>query len=363
MFDLIPIDLYSNVYNYILLGILLLVTLYSLKFRLKNAVNIFNVNILLVFLFVFTLFYIGFRPIHGKFLDMTTYNYEFEYYKNGGSTDKVKSDYFFWYLTYFSSKVINAHQYFFLLACLYVIPLFVVSKILFKKYAFYSFFFFIASFSFWAYGTNGIRNGVATSIFLLVFATNKKWLRILIVFISIQFHSSMIIPTIALIIAILYQKPKYLLYFWFTCIPVSLFLGETLQILFAGLIEDDRTSYLTAGNINNDNFSSTGFRWDFVLYSFSAVYAGYFYIFQKKFNDNIYRIIYSTYVISNALWILVIKANFSNRFAYLSWFLMALVIIYPLLKRQLFNNPYRAIVYVMLAYFGFTFFMTVIKFN
>nr|WP_209390150.1 EpsG family protein [Chryseobacterium sp. RR2-3-20] len=332
-----------------------------MKFRLKNAVNIFNVNILLVFLFVFTLFYIGFRPISGKFLDMTTYNYEFEYYKSGGDPTKIKSDYFFWYLTYFTSKFLNANQYFFLLACFYIIPLFIVSKIFFKKYAFYSFFLFVASFSFWAYGTNGIRNGIATSIFLLVFVTDKRWLQVLILCISIQFHSSMIIPTIGFIVANLYKNPKNIVYAWFGCIPISLVLGDVIQTLFAGLIEDDRTSYLTEGNINNDNFSSVGFRWDFVLYSFSAVYAGYFYIIKKKFNDNKYRIIYSTYVITNAFWILVIKANFSNRFAYLSWFLMAIVIIYPLLKKQLFKDPYKAIIYVTLAYFGFTFFMNVIK--
>ena len=82
-------------------------------------------------------------------------------------------------------------------SCLYIVPLYIVSKKLFKRYGFYAFYLFIASFSFWAYGTNGIRNGIATSVFLLVFTTNKKWLQVLLLFIAIQFHSSMLIPTAA----------------------------------------------------------------------------------------------------------------------------------------------------------------------
>ncbi|MBW1619746.1 EpsG family protein [Empedobacter falsenii] len=361
MFDFVPIDLYQNIYNFILLAVLFLVILYANTFKLNSAVNLLNVNLLCNALLVFSLLYIGFRPIHGRFIDMTTYNYEFEFFKyTDNPSDRIKSDYFFWYLTYYCSKVLTANQYFFMLACLYMVPLYVVSKKLFKKYGFYAFYLFIASFSFWAYGTNGMRNGIATSIFLLVFTTNKKGLQALILFIAIQFHSSMLIPTLAFLVAYFYKNPRHILIGWFICIPISLVAGGPIQALFAGLMEDDRTSYLTK-EADASAFASTGFRWDFVLYSAAAIYAGWFYIFKKKFTDNTYRIIYGTYVIANAFWILVIKANFSNRFAYLSWFMMALVIIYPLLKQQLFKNQYMAIVYITLAYFGFTFLMNVIK--
>jgi surface polysaccharide O-acyltransferase-like enzyme len=65
-------------------------------------------------------------------------------------------------------------------------------------------------------------------------------------------------------------------------------------------------------------------------------------------------------VFANAFWILVIRANFSNRFAYLSWFMMALVIIYPLLKKEMIKNQYKVLAKVMLIYFAFTFLMNVI---
>jgi hypothetical protein len=65
-------------------------------------------------------------------------------------------------------------------------------------------------------------------------------------------------------------------------------------------------------------------------------------------------------VFANAFWILVIRANFSNRFAYLSWFMMALVIIYPFLKSQLMPNQNKVLARVILFYFAFTFLMNVI---
>ena len=38
---------------------------------------------------------------------------------------------------------------------------------------------------------------------------------------------------------------------------------------------------------------------------------------------------------ANAFWIMVIRAEFSNRFAYLSWFLYPIVLAYPLLKLKI----------------------------
>jgi len=119
-------------------------------------------------------------------------------------------------------------------------------------------------------------------------------------------------------------------------------------------------SYLTQGNINGDNFSSTGFRWDFLLYSSAAVYASYYFIYQRNFVDNAYFRLVNIYLTTNAFWILVIQANFSNRFAYLSWFIMGIIICYPLLKELVLRNQNKKTGYIMLAYFSFTFLMNVI---
>ncbi len=130
---------------------------------------------------------------------------------------------------------------------------------------------------------------------------------------------------------------------------------------FASLgFEDERVLYLTHGNIIDDDFSSTGFRWDFLIYSATAVFAGWYFIVKKGFNDKVYVTLFTTYVFANAFWILVIRANFSNRFAYLSWFMMALVIIYPFLKQELIPRQHKVLAKVMLVYVAFTFVMNVV---
>lgn len=115
--------------------------------------------------------------------------------------------------------------------------------------------------------------------------------------------------------------------------------------------------YLVGEAAEGAKFSSTGFRYDFLAYSAAAVYTGWYFIFKKKYNDKIYINLYNTYLICNAFWILVIRANFSNRFAYLSWFMMGLVIIYPFLKKEFFINHHLLVGKVLTVYFLFTYLM------
>lgn len=362
MFDWVPLDYFTDFYYYIILFLLVISILYLLSFKLTEVQNLTTIKILGVLLFLLGTIYMGDRPLSGRYFgDMLSYNSSFLKIQEQGIGAIGKKDRLFFFITYLCTLVMDNKYYFLFMNFLYLLPLIIVSKANFKNGAFYMLLMLMGSFSFWAYGTNGIRNGLATSWFLLVFATDKKWLKIIILFISIKLHSSMMIPTAAFLIAYFYRHPKYIIYAWIACIPISLVAGGPIQSLFAGLMEDDRTSYLTEGNKFGDSFSSTGFRWDFVIYSASAVFAGWYYIFKKKFEEQRYNLIYSTYVIANAFWILVIKANFSNRFAYLSWFMMALVIFYPLLKQYLFQkNHQKVLIYIMLAYFGFTFLMNVI---
>lgn len=361
MFDWISIEYYSAIYYYVLLIILFISILYLEKYGLVSKSNILTVNVLGIFLLILSVVYMGLRPINGVFLDMKTYNNKFLKITNLGIEAIGDRDLLFYYFTYLCTLVMSNKIYFLLLAFLYVYPMYKVAKVNFKKGYFYILFLFMASFSFWAYGTNGLRNGLATSVFLLVFITNNKYKQLLILFIAYNLHSSMLIPIIAFVGSYFIKDVKYLLIGWIISIPISLLFGDALQFVFADLMQDDRTSYLTIDNLNKNNkFSSVGFRWDFVLYSASAVFAGWYYIFKKNFKDNRYHLIYGTYLIANAFWIIVIKANYSNRFAYLSWFLMALVIGYPLFKQHMFNNQNRVILYILLAYFGFTFLMNII---
>ena len=352
---LIPGFVYEKLYNWILLVILFVILLKSFSSK-PNALQLLGYAFL-----VFSIIFIGYRPSGPSFGDMGSYARRFRELQ-AGEFREISSDLLFHYFSKFTSYFLSQDNYFLAIAVIYVLPLYKFSSKYLKDNWLFVFIALCASFSFWTYGTNGIRNGMATSLFILAFAYyNNKKIMWFILFLSFSMHNSMIIPIAAYGITFFINKPKFFLFIWAAAIPLSLLSGGFFQSIFATLGFEERTAgYLTGGDQFQEQFSSTGFRWDFLLYSFIPVYAGYFYIVNMKIKDKLYYSLFGTFAIANAIWILVIRANFSNRFAYLSWFLMAIVIFYPLYKYKMFKNQYTIAALIMLAYFGFTFFMNVI---
>ena len=102
---------------------------------------------------------------------------------------------------------------------------------------------------------------------------------------------------------------------------------------------------------------STGFRWDFLFYSIWPIVMTWYLTMYRKFKDKTFNVIANTYILCNAFWIMVIRATFSNRFAYLSWFLYPLVIAYPLFRMNLWKDQDRKTAIIFFLYSGFIFFM------
>ncbi|WP_139855627.1 EpsG family protein [Aequorivita sinensis] len=359
MFDWIPIEVYTPTHYIILLFLVLITFIHSQSNAINSNENFRYMKVMGWTYLIFIILYMGLRPISGVFVDMLTYNKRFVYYQNGGQITSP-NDILFQVFTKISSQFVNARIYFLLCVILYILPLIAVSKKWFKDYWFYAFLFLVTSFSFWTYGTNGIRNGIAGSIFLWGMSREKKIWQVIIILIAINIHKSMALPAAAFLLANFYNNPKVLMYFWVFCIPLSLIAGGAFINLFASIGFDERTSYLTQENVYNVEFASSGFRWDFLLYSATAVFAGWFYIFKRKYKDKIYFWLFNTYILTNAFWILVIRAQFSNRFAYLSWFMISLVILYPLLKKYIVDKQHKKIGLLLVAYYSFTFLMNFI---
>jgi len=357
MDSLIPLPYYTPIFYNV---ILIVVGLSFLKLRttgyIIQAPN--KKEHLSIALLSLVALYMGLRPISGRyFVDMATYNMTFENYQNGQEIGYTR-DVLWSIFMKFCSSIMTAKIFFLTCAMLYIVPLYVACKKWLGEDRYFLFLMLVASFSFWAYGVNGIRNGIATSIFVLGLSCykNKYW-QYGIIALSYSIHGSMIIPIAAYMLTLFYKNPKHYLMGWFVCIPISLVLGGAIESLFASLgFADERINYLTSTEFK-DSFSSTGFRWDFLVYSATALFAGYYFIVKKNFNDKVYIQLFNIYVIANAFWVLVIRASFSNRFAYLSWFLMAIVIFYPFFKKQFIRNQQTILAYVVLAYFGFTYFM------
>lgn len=106
-----------------------------------------------------------------------------------------------------------------------------------------------------------------------------------------------------------------------------------------------------------DRFAYIGFRWDFLLYSAAPILLVWYLTIKHDFKDKMFNLIANTYILSNAFWIMVIRAAFSNRFASLSWFLYPLVLAYPLLRFKIWEDQDRKFGLILLAYASFTFLM------
>lgn len=305
----------------------------------------------------------GLRPVSEyHFADMATYAKGFKLMQQGVAV-QIDKDYLFNYFMMFCSRFMDVRIFFLLLDVLYIIPCFLFSKKYFRRYWFFSMFMFISSFSFWTYGTNGLRNGLATSFFIMGLSVyGKKYWMYFWFILGYFMHASLIIPIAGFVVSGVYKNPKIYLYIWLLVIPISLLGGSSWATLFATLGFEDRTSgYLTNSDQFMKEFSQTGFRWDFLIYSSSAVFAGAYFIFKKKITDPFYIHVFGVYCIANAFWILVITAAFSNRFAYLSWFLMPVIIAYPMFRYKIWKEQYKIFGAILFVYFMFTYYMNVIK--
>ena len=173
-------------------------------------------------------------------------------------------------------------------------------------------------------------------------------------------HRSIILPMIALMASLFVVKDiKYSVIVWLSCILISLFGGNSFMNFLSGLGFDERmASY--AGSMEQEStmamFSRTGFRWDFLLYSAMPVLIAWYVRYKGVFDQTFY-LIANTYILTNSFWVLLIRVSFTNRFAYLSWFLYALVVAYAVIRVPVWKNQDRVAGQILLAHSFFTFFM------
>lgn len=226
--------------------------------------------------------------------------------------------------------------------------------------------FFIYSFLFIGGGANGLRSGFATSLLCVAFVLLDKqrvWqlVSIILMIAAVSIHKSMMLPVASMIMAWLFNlSTKTTIIFWLISIPISFVAGNSIGEFFASLGFDDRMArYLVLQEDEElmDRFAYIGFRWDFLLYSAAPILLVWYLTIKHDFKDKMFNLIANTYILSNAFWIMVIRAAFSNRFASLSWFLYPLVLAYPLLRFKIWEDQDRKFGLILLAYASFTFLM------
>jgi hypothetical protein len=317
-----------------------------------------------IVLLLVTILFIGLRDPWGAFEyfgDTRAYSRAFEniFYIDA----EAQKDIGFYYLMKFGAWFLNLQLFYLLCAFLYVFSVYATFKKWFADNTIYALAIYIAAMSFWAFGVNGVRNGLGVSCFIFALGNiNKKWIMILFMLLSVSMHKSMLLPIVVYFGAYFIKKPKWSILIWSVSIIVCLVAGRQLQsLLITNLtfLDDARIETYGVETLGMEvAFSTIRFRFDFILYSAVAILLGWFYVVKKGFQDKFYIRLLNTYILTNAAWIACFMyAAFTNRYAYLSWCIMPIVMIYPLLKKQLIKNQYRFIAMLIFGSLLFTLIM------
>lgn len=309
----------------------IMATLFSfLTYKFKSHTNTLWITLLIGIILAFLL---GNYPVNWRIWDdRLAYANQFLSFKRG-HTLIYDNDPGFYCLTYIFSRFLDYQQYFIAIALIYITNYIIAIKRLVGKKSIWLFTAVILSMGFTSYSINTMRAGLALSFLVLgtsFYPIKRKMLVFLILALSI--HFSTIIPILMMALSYYYNKTKLFYIIWFLSVPISFVGGSIFMDIFSGFTNDQRVEYL---NNTTESVYNTGFRIDFILYSLAPVAVGAYYIFVKKVKDRTYHFIYNTYLLTNVFWILVIRANYSDRFAYLSWFLIPFVLMYPLLKDKM----------------------------
>ena len=347
-----------------------------------------------IVLAIVLIFFIGLRPIAAIFGDTAVYAWGYNKMAVTHITVDWNKEWLFQAISIWcKSNKWNVTVFFLIIETGYIgFMLWAYKKALSENFWMASLF-ALSAFSFFTYGVNGMRNGLACSMVTLgiIFLAKDRNIPVAIVLcgLALGVHKSTLLPTAALAAAFFVLKnPKIALWFWVASIPVSLVAGGPISNYFMSLGFDDRaTSYMSGHNAQYGNFSSTGFRWDFLLYSAMPVWMIWFVmktidkkreemggfcqeedesgivgagIVADKVSMRVFNVLATVYLLTNAFWVMVIKAAFSNRFAYLSWFIYPLVLAYAVIRLHLWENQDKKAAWILLAHAIFTQFMWLI---
>lgn len=245
----------------------------------------------------------------------------------------IKGDYIFQVYVWICGHIMGYQGWFWLTGALYVINYARACVRMVGENASVMFLLLLVSFGFTAYATNTIRAGLAASFCILGLTYYQEKIKaVILLVIAFGIHFSMIIPITAAISSFYYDKTKLYLFIWVAFVGVSYSMGHFFETFFSSFDAAERAAgYLNA----TSTVYKTGFRWDFLTFGAFPIVVGIFYKYYWKYESRFYNLLLNTYILANAIWLLVIRVPFTDRFAYLSWFMMPFVLMYPLLKQRI----------------------------
>lgn len=327
----------------------------SVKIRTEYKKTSAFLYILLIFLII----YLGTSTGTDRF----RYDIHYQQYVDGFRWDNSDKGYVGWNtLNYMLSRFVTSSSVFFLIiSCVYVLANFWFCLKMSINYHIL-FIMVISCMGFRGYGVNTIKAGLALSIALVAFVQYYKDKKKSIVFslISILIHSSCAIPILAFWGTGFFKKIKLNSFYlvWITCVGLSVVMGDFFKNILGGYLEDEELAGANYFLIEESHYQM-GFRYDFLIYSFIPILWGWFLRNKHKYEDERWLQLYKTYILVNAFWVLVITMNFTDRVAYLSWFLIPYITLLPLLdiKKYQIRDRKKYIQLIMLLFGTFNIYM------
>jgi len=317
-----------------------------------------------VVLCLFLIWFIGTRPTN-NFTDTANYALHYKMIRGKFFSFSLDAPNFIFdnLLEWFAANEISFERFILIMSSIYFGAMLVAMKKVFPKTYYLAFLVYLGAFSTFSYSSNGFKAGAAASVFLLALAyRNNKIICVLLALVSLGIHHSMSMVIAALICSFLYKNTKNYFYIWAVCVVISALHIEFFQSLFASFADESGASYLTAKK-GDDYTHLTGFRLDFILYSAAPVAVGYWLLFKRQVANADYEMWLRMYLLTNSVWMLCMYANYSNRIAYLSWFMYPVVLIYPFIGFYWSDKQNDYAKKTALYHLGFTLFMDIIYYG
>lgn len=207
-----------------------------------------------------------------------------------------------------------------------------------------AFLFFISTFTFCAYGINTLRQGFACAMILFGMSYWYKdkniWICAACCLLAFGTHRSTLLVTIAFVLAnTIIDKPKMSIIIWFFSLFVSLLFGNYLMNYVGSMGFDSRIEGYANSAVNT--IYHVGFRWDFLMYGFAPILFFWYVSIKKGIQDQIFNKLAITYTLANAMWLQFIRMPYTDRIAYLSWFLLPAVLAYGAIRVPIWKDQDR----------------------
>ena len=358
---------FFNLYNLIYFCTACLVLVSALSSEIKKDVLFQNslAQYLVAFPLISLVFLVGFREYN---VGVDTQSY----YKNLWE-DNIKVDFSGEFLLDLMALIFRYFDlsftlFLFLISFLFYIFLYKALKKyteIYNSNLLITFFSCISFFFFLSMSINVIRQGVSLSILLFACSlwlgdgNNRRILMLLLL--SLAFHSTSIIPFLIFLFCIFWGKfkvlPYFILFYFISICLAYINIGfQNFSSIFLDFLENNSRSNYFSGE---DYGYQIGFKPQFVVFNTLFLLIG-LYVRNGILNihlKNKYDILMSYYIISSIFLFMAFQLPYSDRWGLFSWFVI------PFLISPLFYSPFikrniriQYIVMLVLIYLGFNFY-------